>query len=45
MVSEMGLVIKLLDGKGASERAAQAVLEELNFRSSDEVRDKGDFDE
>jgi lipid-A-disaccharide synthase len=45
MVSEMGRVIKLLDGKGASERAAQAVLEELNFRSSDEVRDKGDFDE
>ena len=37
MVCEMGRIIKLLGGKGAGERAAQAVLEELNFRPSDEV--------
>ena len=34
MVSEMDRVVKLLGGKGAGRRAAEAVLQELEFRST-----------
>jgi lipid-A-disaccharide synthase len=38
MVSEMGQVIKLLGGKGAGRRAAQAVLRELDLTANETMR-------
>ena len=42
MVSEMSRVIKLLGGKGAGRRAAEAVLRELGIRTIDQHRGEGD---